>query len=100
MWDMLYQRYSDPTVLLDQMLQAGRMCEFIGEVVDIKNKETEEEAQWEFYLHKVFSKSFADYLKEVQKPAELETADMTQVETTVKSSMNILENFTFEQREG
>nr|DAT75484.1 MAG TPA: hypothetical protein [Caudoviricetes sp.] len=76
-------------MLLNQMLQAGRMCEFIVEVNDI----TAEEKHWDFYLHKVFDKSFADYLKEVQKPAEPETADMKQVETTVKSSMNILENF-------
>lgn len=65
------------------------MCEFIVEVNDI----AAEEKHWDFYLHKVFDKSFADYLKEVQKPAEPETADMKQVETTVKSSMNILENF-------
>ncbi len=76
-------------MLLDQMLQAGRMCEFIVEVNDI----TADEKHWDFYLHKVFDKSFADYLKEAQKPAEPETADMKQVETTVKNSMNILDTF-------
>ena len=96
MWDMLYQRYGDPMMLLDQMLQVGRMCEFIGKVVEIKNEEVKDEARWEFYLHKVFDKSFTDYLKEVEEPKTLETADMKQIETTVKSSMNILENFTFE----
>ena len=65
------------------------MCEFIVEINDI----TTEERHWDFYLHKVFDKSFAEYLKEVQKPAEPETADMKQVETTVKNSMNILDTF-------
>lgn len=65
------------------------MCEFIVEINDI----TAEEKHWDFYLHKVFDKSFADYLKEVQKPAEPEPADMKQVETTVKNSMNILDTF-------
>lgn len=96
MWDMLYQRYSDPMMLLNQMLQAGRMCEFIDKIIDIKNEEVKEETRWEFYLHKVFDKSFADYLKEVEEPKMLETADMKQVETTVKNSMNILENFNME----
>lgn len=96
MWDMLYQRYSDPMMLLNQMLQASRMCEFIDKIIDIKNEEVKEEARWEFYLHKVFDKSFADYLKEVEEPKMPETADMKQVETTVKDSMNILENFNME----
>ena len=61
-----------------------------------ENEEVKEEAHWEFYLHKVFDKSFADYLKEVEEPKMPETADMKQVETTVKNSMNILENFNME----
>lgn len=68
------------------------MCEFIVEINDI----TAEEKHWDFYLHKVFDKSFADYLKEVEEPKMPETADMKQVETTVKNSMNILENFNME----
>lgn len=79
-------------MLLNQMLQAGKMCEFIVEINDI----TAEEKHWDFYLHKVFDKSFADYLKEVEEPKMPETADMKQVETTVKNSMNILENFNME----
>ena len=79
-------------MLLNQMLQAGKMCEFIVEINDI----TAEEKHWDFYLHKVFDKSFADYLKEVEEPKMPETADMKQVETTVKDSMNILENFNME----
>ncbi len=69
------------------------MCEFIVEINDIT---TAEEKHWDFYLHKVFDKSFADYLKEVEEPKMPETADMKQVETTVKNSMNILENFNME----
>ena len=79
-------------MLLNQMLQAGKMCEFIVEI----NEFAAEEKHWDFYLHKVFDKSFADYLKEVEEPKMPETADMKQVETTVKNSMNILENFNIE----
>lgn len=96
MWDMLYQRYSDPMMLLDQMLQTGRLYEFIGEFIDIRNEETKEKVQWELYLHRVFDKSYAEFLNEVEEPAQPEEADMKQVETTVKNSMNILENFNME----
>lgn len=93
MWDLLYQRYSDPMMLLDQMIQAGRLCEFIKEFIDIRNDEVKEKVQWELYLHKVFDKTYEEFLKDVKEPAQLEEADMKQVETTVKSSINILENF-------
>jgi hypothetical protein len=78
-------------MLLNQMIRAGQFCEFIVEINDI----VVEEKHWEFYLHKVFEMSFADYLKSVrtQTPAEPEIADMKKVETTVKNSMDILKEF-------
>lgn len=74
----------------------GRLSEYINGVIDAKNEETREKAQWEFYLHKVFDKTFSEYLKEVEKPATIEVADMKEVETTVKNSMDILKNFNLE----
>ena len=74
----------------------GRLSDYINGVIDIKNEETREKAQWEFYLHKVFDKTFPEYLKEVEKPATIEVADMKEVETTVKNSMDILKNFNLE----
>ena len=93
MWDVLYQRYGDPTMLLDNMIRAGRLSEFVDEFITIKNEETKDKTLWEFFLHKVYDKTYSDYLKEVDGPSEPETADMEQIETTVKNSMNLLDSF-------
>lgn len=94
MWDVLYQRYGNPTMLLDQMIQVGRLSEFISEVVKIQNEETKDKTLWEFFLHKVHDRTYGEYLKEMDSDnQEPETADMEQVEATVKNSMNILNNF-------
>lgn len=97
-WDSLCHRYSDPMTLLSHYIRTGRMCEFIEEFIDIVNRERNEEKNWEYFLHKVFDKSYNDFLKEIEhaEPAEPEEVDMEQVETTVKNSMKILESFNLE----
>lgn len=47
------------------------MREFVGEIVTIKNEETEDQALWEFWLHKDFERSFAEFRESLaQSPAQ------------------------------
>lgn len=78
--------------LLQQMLQAGQLSEFIGELVQIRNEELHEKAAWEFYLHKVFDKSFEEFM-EANKPKEAEVFDDEYVETTKQKARDILKKF-------
>ena len=92
MWDMLYQRYSNPTMLLNQFIESGRLDEFVLEFVDIRNQEMKEKIQWEFFLHKVHHMTWEEYANATEQP-ESNEADMDKVEAQVKESMNILQNF-------
>ena len=83
-------------MLLDHYVKAGRLCEFLDEIIRIKNNELEDKANWEYFLHKVFDKSYSEFMKEIGKatmPAEPEVMEVEQIETTVKNSMEILESF-------
>lgn len=81
--DRLFKRYADPFLFIDSLIISERFTEFVLELLEIEN----EEMMWEFYLHKVYDKSF-DEFKESMKPVPKE-----QLETTVQNSKSILNNF-------
>lgn len=81
--DRLFKRYADPFLFIDSLIISERFTEFVLELLEIEN----EEMMWEFYLHKVYDKSF-DEFKESMKPVPKE-----QLETTVQNSRSILNNF-------
>lgn len=77
------------------MISSKRLSEFVHEVLRIRNEETEEKTMWEFWLHKVHEKSFADFVKQMKtQTAEPETIPDAQLEQITKESMEILNGFT------
>lgn len=83
--DLLFHRYASP-FLLDQVILYGDLSEFISTVWKIKD----EEMQWQYFLSKVFDKSFDDFkntLKQQEPPSKEE------IETTVKDSMAMMDSF-------
>lgn len=88
---MLFQRYANPMPLLDQMIKAGRLTEFIGEIISIHNEEQEEKAMWEFWLHKDFERTFSEFCAAMQggSTTEPKTASKKELTEIVKQSMEI-----------
>lgn len=84
--DQLFKRYADPFSFIDCMLETNRFLEFVLEILNIENEET----VWEFFLHKVYDKSFDEFKQSLEgtKPVQKE-----QIETTVKDSKSILTGF-------
>ena len=78
-------------IILDKMIRARRFTEFVQEVMRIRNKEMVDQARWEFWLHKVFEMSFADYLATVEGTEEVLSDEV--MEETVKESMGIINGF-------
>ena len=72
-------------ILLNQELENGELADFVTEVMKIK----QEENLWEFYLHRVFDKSFEDFLADNQ----VKEVPVANLEATVKHSFKMLENF-------
>ena len=79
-------------MLLNQFIETGRLDEFVLEFINIRNEETREKVQWDFFLHKVYDMSWEEYANVTETPEEQE-ADMNKVEAQVKESLDILQNF-------
>ena len=67
--DLLFKRYANPFLLLDNMITTGRFLEFILELIDIQN----DEKIHDVWIHKVFDKSFDDFKKLVFEARKLPT---------------------------
>lgn len=89
---MLFQRYANPMPLLDQMIKAGRLTEFIREIISIHNEEQEEKVMWEFWLHKDFERTFTEFCAETKgsgNSATQNTVSKAELTKIVKQSMEI-----------
>ncbi|MCI7043365.1 MAG: hypothetical protein MR992_14810 [Lachnospiraceae bacterium] len=83
--DLLFHRYASPFLLLDQIIPSGDLSEFISTVWKIRD----EEMQWQYFLSKVFDKSFEEF-KESLKPQGMTKQE---IETTIKDSMTMIDSF-------
>ena len=91
--DLLYQRYASPFSFIDGMLLNGRFEEFVVEFMKTISKEKEERMNWEFFLHKVWEGTYQDFISDVENNKKNLTMPKRAIETTVKHSLDILNNF-------
>ena len=94
--DLLFKRYADPFSLLTGYIQTSRFCEFINTFCGQKI----EDDRWEYFLHKVWDKSYTEFCEFLQVSQDLQEMSEDDIEATVKKSMNILGNFNPEKEEG
>lgn len=84
--DLLFHRYASPFLLFDQIIPAGDLSEFVSTLWEIE----EEEKEWQYFLAKVFDKSFSDF-KESMKPQQ--GMSKQEIETTISESMSMINSF-------
>lgn len=68
------------------MIQTGRLSEFVAEFIRMDNEKT----IWEYFLHKVYDKSYDDFKRSImprQKPTQAD------IKTTVNDAKSILDGF-------
>ena len=81
-------------MLLEQMFQTGRLAEFIDELRQIMWQEKANEQRWDFWLHRVYDRSFDDYVNDCEAAMKQEEASgNANLETTVKQNFEMMENF-------
>ena len=81
-------------MLLEQMLQAGRLAEFIDELDQIMWQEKVNEQRWDYWLHRVDSMSFKEYVQLCEDyMKQSEESGENDIEATVKHSYEMMENF-------
>lgn len=94
--DLCFKRYASPFSIINQFLKVGRFAEFVDNLIRTENKEKEEKTLWEYYLSarmQFYEGSFEDLkegIKNNRKNANMTAKD---IETTIKNSMKILNNF-------
>lgn len=97
--DQLFKRYADPFSFINGYILTGRFSEFVHSFMKNINEEKEEQTSWEFYLHKVLEGTYKDFLEGMKNDNENQNMSKEKIETTVKNSMNILQNFKLEGSE-
>jgi hypothetical protein len=79
-------------VILDKMIHAGRLTEFVQEVLRFHNQELLDKARWDYWLHRVYEMSFKDYVAQVDGTDEEVPSDEA-MKTTIQDSMGIITGF-------
>ena len=97
--DWLFKRYANPFPFMDGMISTGRFEAFVDDFVGTVREEREEQASWEFYLHKVMEGSFVEFRENMKNEQEHKAMSERAIETAINHSMNILNNFNPERGE-
>jgi hypothetical protein len=98
--DLLSKRYASPCFLLNGVISTGRLDEFVEEFAATELKEQEDKTNWEFFLHKVFDKSYSEFIEEMETQKKHQNMSERTIETTLNHTQNILNRFNPEQQGG
>ena len=81
-------------MLLEQMLQTGRLADFIDELGQLMWQEKADKQRWDFWLHRVFDMTFDEYVQLCEDSMQQnESSEKNDIEATVKHSYEMMENF-------
>ena len=85
--DLLFVRYASPFVLLDGLILTNSLKNFVDDFFDFIN----EDREWEFFLHKVYDKSWSEFSNDMKQSENQKPIDLG---ATIVKSKNMLNNFT------
>lgn len=86
--DLIFTRYSNPFDFLDVLIANGGLSQGVTEIWKFKNEDDE----WQFFLHKVFDKTFDEFKGSI-KANEPQKLTPKELETTVNTSQKMLQGF-------
>lgn len=90
--DLLFKEYASPFLLLDEIIQSGRLCDFLTTFAD-KYKERQ---RWDYYVHKLppwDDTTWEEFNRILDMQDEPQVTKEEQLETTINNSFGILEDF-------
>ena len=86
--DLWFSKYASPFKFLDLMIENQRLSPYVDALIDIEN----EKKQWEFFLYKVFDKTYDDFKNTLNvKPKQ--TFSKRAIVDTIKKSHTVLSEF-------
>lgn len=77
---------------MDGMIRAGKLCEFVEGLVKRYNDEQREKVIWEVWLHRIFDKSYPDFVNSID-PEKHAAPTQEEVQSIVAESESILNAF-------
>lgn len=89
--DLLFKRYASPFLLIDQLILTNSLDKFIDDLFKFMGEEKQEQTKWEFFLHKIYDKSWKEFCNEIEVSNVENDVDIVE---TLNNSKNILNNFT------
>ena len=89
--DLLFKRYASPFLLIDQLILTNGLDKFIDDLFKFMGEEKQEQIKWEFFLHKIYDKSWKEFCNEIEVSNVENDVDIVE---TLNNSKNILNNFT------
>ena len=88
--DLLFKRYASPFVLLDGLILTNSLNDFVDDFFDFVT----EDSEWDFFLHKVYDKSWGEFKDSIKQSDNNEPINLG---VTLMKSKNMLKNFTPER---
>ena len=85
--DLLFVRYASPFILLDGLILTNSLYNFISDFLWFVREDNE----WEFFLHKVYDKSWSEFRSSIKQSDNQDSIDLG---ATLMKSKNMLNNFT------
>lgn len=89
--DLLFSRYASPFILIDQLILAQSLSNYIDDLFGFMTEEKQEKTNWEFFLHKIYNKSWKEFCDEISVENSVEN-NISITDTLIKSK-EILNNF-------
>lgn len=80
--------------MLDTLISTNSASDFVSDMCKFINEEREESTQWEFFLHKVYDKTWKEFIDEITVSKEQKEINLG---ATLVKSENMLKNFTPER---
>lgn len=91
--DLLYQRYASPFDFLNRVIRYKRLTEIVEFIVFDKNESESEQKTWEFYLHRVYDRSYSEFKEQLDDEPENHRMTDDEFKTTFNNSVSILRDF-------
>lgn len=86
--DLIFRRYSNPFSLIDPLIEYNQFSDFI----DTINEKVVEDMEFDYWLHKVYDKSFVEFKKQINEVVEVNMNE-DEIKATLNKSNAMLANF-------
>ena len=91
--DLLSQRYASPFLVLDEFIRLQQLHEFSIEVLQIIADEKTHAKRWDYYVHRVWNKTFEEYVDMCENPQTKEEMSHDDIGDVINKSKIMLEGF-------